>query len=539
MENKRVILAVVLSLVVLVGWNFLFPAKPPVPKTDTATQTQAPAPEKTQPAAGKTEAAAPKADTLPAFAPTPGKTLTVDTPLYTAVFNSSGGLLSRFSLKQYRQTIANDSPLVELINAKAHAKAPLGLILNGAPTWQNVEWSAEGSDLKLDASGTGSLTFVGRMGETIIKRTLHFSGASYQIDEKLSLSNTGANPVRDRLSMTVAVDRLSAEGDSYNPTQAAFYDTSGLELYNSEKKLAEGIADEKPVEWGAIMSNYFLVGVIPDTTDLRGKAKIEDGLFRLAVDKDGIEVPAGGRSDLSISYYLGPKAPKYLAMAPHHLSASIDYGWFDFIAKPLVKLLHFFYDYVGNYGVAIILLTVLIKAIFWPLSHKSYKSMEQMKKLQPLLAQLREKYKDDRQKMNEEMMQLYKTYKVNPAGGCLPMVVQIPVFFGLYQALLHSIELRHASFITYLPFTHHIWLADLSAKDPYYITPLIMGATMFLQQKMTPAPGDPTQAKIMLLMPVIFTFMFLNFPSGLVVYWLVNNVISIAQQYWMLNKKQS
>ncbi|MGE4536117.1 MAG: membrane protein insertase YidC [Desulfovibrio sp.] len=537
MENKRVILAVVLSLVVLVGWNFLFPTKPPVHKTETTTQTQAPAPDKTAP--GKTQAKAPAAEALATFAPTPGKTLTVDTPLYTAVFNSSGGLLSRFSLKQYRQTIADNSPLVDLINEKAHAKAPLGLILNGAPTWQNVEWSVQGGDVTIDASGTASVTFVGRMGETIIKRVLTFSGASYLIDEKLSLSNTGANPVRDRLSMTVAVDRLSAEGDSYNPTQAAFYDTSGLELFNSEKKLAEGIADEKPVEWGAVMSNYFLVGVIPDTKDLFGKAKIEDGLFRLAVDKDGIEIPAGGRQDLSISYYLGPKAPKYLAMAPHHLSAAIDYGWFDFIAKPLLKLLRFFYDYVGNYGVAIILLTVLIKAIFWPLSHKSYKSMEQMKKLQPMLSQLREKYKEDRQKMNEEMMQLYKTYKVNPAGGCLPMVVQIPVFFGLYQALLHSIELRHAAFITYLPFTHMIWLADLSAKDPYYITPLIMGATMFLQQKMTPAPGDPTQAKIMLLMPVIFTFMFLNFPSGLVVYWLVNNVISIAQQYWMLNKKHS
>jgi YidC/Oxa1 family membrane protein insertase len=149
------------------------------------------------------------------------------------------------------------------------------------------------------------------------------------------------------------------------------------------------------------------------------------------------------------------------------------------------------------------------------------------------MAAIREKYPDDRNKMNEELMQLYKTYKVNPAGGCLPVVVQIPVFFGLYQALLNAIELRHASFIHFLPFTHMVWLADLSAKDPYYITPLVMGATMFLQQKMTPAPGDPTQAKIMMFMPVIFTFMFLNFPAGLVIYWLVNNVLSIAQQ-WML-----
>jgi len=530
MENKRVILAVVLSLAVLVGWNFLFPAKPQVPKSDTPTQTQAPA-------AKEPAATAAKADTLPAFAPTPGRKVTVDTPLYLAVFNATGGVLEQFSLKKYRQTIEPASPLVDLVNAKAHAKAPLGLIINGTPSWQNVDWSIEGGDLKLDAQGSGSLTFTGRMGDAVIKRTMTFSGESYLIDEKLSLSNTGAAPVKDRLSLTLAVDRLSAEGDSYNPTQAAFYDTSGLELFSSEKKLAEGVADEKVVQWGSIMSNYFLVGVIPEIEGLHGKAKIEDGIFRVAVDKDGIELPAGGRSDMSISYYLGPKDPKFLAMASHNLSAAIDYGWFDFIAKPLLKLLHFFYDYVGNYGVAIILLTVLIKGLFWPLSHKSYKSMEQMKKLQPLLTQLREKYKDDRQKMNEEMMQLYKTYKVNPAGGCLPMIVQIPVFFGLYQALLHSIELRHATFITHLPFTNMIWLADLSAKDPYYITPLIMGATMFLQQKMTPAPGDPTQAKVMLLMPVIFTFMFLNFPSGLVVYWLVNNVISIAQQYWMLNKK--
>ncbi len=531
MENKRVIVAVVLSLAVLVGWNFLFPAKPPVPKTDQAAQTQ-PAP-----AQKESPAPAAKAETLATFAPTPGKKVTVETPLYTAVFNASGGVLSQFSLNNFRQTITSDSPLVDLVNLKAHAKAPLGLILNGSPTWQNVEWSLEGGDLRLGAGDTGSLTFVGRMGDVVIKRVMTFSGAGYLIDEKLSLSNAGGAPLLSRLSMTVAVERLSAEGDSYNPTQAAFYDTSGLELFNSEKKLAEGVADEKPVQWGAVMSNYFLVGVIPEADNLRGKARIEEGVFRVAVDKDGLEIPAGGRVDLPISYYLGPKDPKYLADAPHHLVAAIDYGWFDFIAKPLIKLLHFFYDYVGNWGVAIIALTVLIKIIFWPLSHKSYKSMEQMKKLQPLLTQLREKYKDDRQKMNEEMMQLYKTYKVNPAGGCLPMIVQIPVFFGLYQALLHSIELRHASFIRYLPFTDMIWLADLSAKDPFYITPLVMGATMFLQQKMTPAPGDPTQAKIMLFMPVIFTFMFLNFPSGLVVYWLVNNVISIAQQYWMLNKK--
>jgi YidC/Oxa1 family membrane protein insertase len=206
------------------------------------------------------------------------------------------------------------------------------------------------------------------------------------------------------------------------------------------------------------------------------------------------------------------------------------------LSKPLLKLLHLFHGFVGNWGLAIILLTIVIKIVFWPLSHKSYKSMNQMKKIQPLMAKVREQYKDDRQKMNEEMMRLYKTYKVNPAGGCLPMLLQIPVFLGLYQALLGAIELRHAPFIAHVPFTDLIWLADLSAKDPFYVTPVIMGATMFLQQKMTPSPGDPTQAKMMLFMPVIFTFLFLNFPAGLVVYWLVNNVLSIAQQWMMLRK---
>lgn len=530
MENKRVIIAVVLSLVIVAGWNFLFPpAKHPVPKTEQTQTSQA-----------QTDKVAEKpalpAESLAAFAPTPGKKITVDTPLYTAVFNTAGGVLERFSLKKFRQTLKADSPLVDLVG-DASAKAPLGLLVNGAPSWQGQDWAVEGGDLTLAAGQSGTVVFTGRMGDIVLRRTYTFSGDGYLIDEKLGLSNTSASPLAARLAMTLAVSRLSDVGNSYNPTQAAFYDTSGLEVFSSEKKLAEGMVDEKVVHWGAIMSNYFLVGTIPGMEELHGKAKIEDGIFRVAVEKSGLSIPANGRIDLGIDYYFGPKSPQYLAQAPQKLSAAIDYGWFDFVAKPLLKLLHFFYDYVGNYGVAIILLTVLIKIIFWPLSHKSYKSMEQMKKIQPQLSKLREKYKDDRQKMNEEMMQLYKTYKVNPAGGCLPMLVQIPVFFGLYQALLHSIELRHAAFITYLPFTNMIWLADLSAKDPFYITPLIMGATMFLQQKMTPAPGDPTQAKIMLLMPVIFTFMFLNFPSGLVVYWLVNNVISIAQQWWMLGKK--
>jgi len=195
----------------------------------------------------------------------------------------------------------------------------------------------------------------------------------------------------------------------------------------------------------------------------------------------------------------------------------------------MLWLLKFFYNLIHNYGVAIILLTIVIKLILYPLTHKSFKSMKEMQKIQPKITALREKYKDNKEMLNKEIMTLYRTQKVNPLGGCLPMLLQIPVFFALYKVLLDSIELRHAPFI--------FWIQDLSAKDPYYITPILMGASMFIQQKMTPQVGDPTQAKLMLMLPIVFTFMFLNFPSGLVIYWLVNNLLSIAQQFY-INKYQ-
>jgi YidC/Oxa1 family membrane protein insertase len=187
---------------------------------------------------------------------------------------------------------------------------------------------------------------------------------------------------------------------------------------------------------------------------------------------------------------------------------------------------------VHNYGWAIIILTIIIRVLFFYPNHKSYKSMKEMQKLQPKVAKLREKYKDDKETMNKELMALYRTFKVNPLAGCLPMALQLPFFIALYNVLGYAIEMRHAPFIATLPFTEIAWLSDLSAKDPLLITPLVMGATMFIQQKMTPSPGDPTQAKMMMFLPLIFTFLFLNFASGLVLYWLVNNVLSIIQQYY-------
>jgi YidC/Oxa1 family membrane protein insertase len=236
---------------------------------------------------------------------------------------------------------------------------------------------------------------------------------------------------------------------------------------------------------------------------------------------------------------------KLLSKLDGDLAKAIYFGWFDIIAKPCLWFMNFIYGFIPNYGVAIIILTIFTKVLLWPLGSKSYKSMNEMKKVQPLMAEIREKYKGDKKKMNEEIMGLYKIYKINPMGGCLPMIVQIPVFFALYRMLYEAIELRHAPFF--------LWIDDLSAPDrlfrfdfsipfmqPPYGIPvltLVMGATMLLQQKMSPPPGDPAQAKMMMFMPIIFTFIFINFSSGLVLYWLVNNILSIGQQYYISKKK--
>ncbi|MFP4169047.1 MAG: membrane protein insertase YidC [Desulfonatronovibrionaceae bacterium] len=550
MDNKRVFLAVSLCIVVLVLWNILFPPVPPVQqqaeqtarteeKAGSGREKEAQAPQDTAGEKADTAADRAEAEVDEDFVPESGREVEVDTPLYKAVFNSQGGIVEQFELKKYEQTIKPDSEQVDLITHRALAKGPMGVIWDRRPTWSEGEWALEGGDLRLEKGEKKSLEFTGRMDDLRFVRELVFEGGSYVVEETLTVIDTGGSPNAGELAFVLSTPTLSSEDNRYNRTQIMYRNQEGISKEDDADDLREiGIKTGMGVDWGGISSNYFLLGMIPDTKDMYFKARLEDDIYRLALVRD-FDIPADSARRVTCTYYLGPKVGSQLAKAPNDLKSSLQYGWafFDLIAKPLMQVLNFFYEYTGNYGIAIIILTIIIKIIFWPLSQKSYKSMNKMKKIQPMMTKIKEKYKDDRQKMNEEMMRLYKTYKVNPAGGCLPMLVQIPVFIALYQALLSAIELRHAPFIYHLPFTDIVWLADLSAKDPLYITPLIMGATMFMQQKMTPSPGDPTQAKIMLFMPVVFTFIFLTFPSGLVVYWLANNVLSIAQQWWMLKKE--
>lgn len=527
-DNKNLILAITLCLIVLFGWGYLAEymgwVQPQRPPAETAGEAKAPA-------APPPPAEAPP---LPVFTPAPGRDFTVKTPLYEAVFYTGGGCARSFTLKKYRAGIEADSPFVNLVDEKAAAFAPLGLVINSQASWSTGKWQLMGDAEGLAAdSKNESFAILGLVDNLRVSRVFTIDPKTYLIRENLTLANTGEQPRSVRVAWTSAMDRNISSGGQYDSMRIAWDLNGSLDTNGSEKELEQsGMQVSGKIYWAGPMSTYFLSAVMPDDPDGKTvKGRLQGGVYRSSLENDEIMLAPGESRELKLAYWIGPKDRAMLADASDQLVKSVDLGWFSWIGKGLIYLLEFFHSYVHNWGVAIILLTILIKILFWPLTAKSYSSMEKMKQLQPMMLAIREKYKDNKEQMNKEVMALYKTYGVNPASGCVPILVQMPVFFGLYQALLSSLALRHASFLTYLPGTHIIWLADLSAKDPLYITPIVMGLTMFLQQRLSPAPADPIQQKVMLFLPLIFTVLFLNFPSGLVLYWLVNNILSILQQW--------
>lgn len=280
--------------------------------------------------------------------------------------------------------------------------------------------------------------------------------------------------------------------------------------------------------WLAFQQRYFLTSWIPnqDQKNLFYTQVRDDKLFTIGVVGPEISLKPGEKKEVSAIVYGGPEIARDLKLLAPYLNLTIDYGWLWFLAGPIFFVMDKIHNWVGNWGVSIILVTLLIKLAFYHLSATSYRSTAKMQKLTPMLKRIREQYKDDRQKMSQETMALYRREKVNPLAGCLPILVQIPFFFALYYVLIESVELRQAPFI--------LWIQDLSSKDPYYVLPILMGISMFFQQKLNPMPADPMQAKIMMFMPLMFTVFFLNFPSGLVLYWLTNNCLSILQQWWIM-----
>jgi len=544
--DKRTLLALGLSFLVFLVWSIVFSPKPEDRPTDK--QSIAEKEQSQQEDQGRTVL---KDRTIPLDLKRDlvletgrdAKDITVETDLYTAIFSGSGPLIKSFKLSNYLSKLEKGAPLKELIHVKNKDGYGFNLGFSGQSI-PNANWAAYKVNRQSVSIRTGDqpkeLIYEWESPQGIgITTRFVFYADSYKIDLSVIIDNRSEYIIDDSLLLNLAHFPQQTKKSYYAFEGMAFLVGNKLEEVKV-KKLKDKLFSGQ-ISWIAYEEAYFMTAIISEE-DKKATVKgttLPDGEVRITYITPSLNLRQHQKATESFTLYLGPRDLYILKALNKKLEKAINFGWFDIIAKPLLVALRFFNKHLANYGLSIILLTIIIKTLFWPLTHKSYQSMKEMRKLQPMMAKIREKYKGNKQEMQKQLMGLYKTYKINPMGGCLPMIVQIPVFFALFRVLPNSIELRHAPFV--------LWINDLSAPDrlfsfpfqiPFMAPPygipvltLIMGASMFLQQKMTPTPGDPAQAKMMMLLPIVFTFLFINFPSGLVLYWLVNNVLSIAQQY--------
>jgi YidC/Oxa1 family membrane protein insertase len=546
MEQSRLLIAIALSFAVFMLWNIFFsPQLPPAPTVEESRQPSTPAP--TPEADPQAAVPAPPSGAIaPSAQPErPARTFTIDTSRYSIKVSEKGAAVVDMVLKNYRESVEPDSPPKSLIS-EAMVGGSVLLAANGDLTGalaSGIYQTEENRERIVLGSEPFTLTFVQQTPEGVqVQKAYTFSPDSYLIGLSVNLSNGAGAGTQAPLHLVLR-NILTFENQSYGFEGPSALINNGLVQIKQKE-----IEEEKPqglIRWVANETRYFLNGVIPQEA-LQGQ--VVSSYQQKLLTNHLIIAPEPGAAQQNQHYdfnlFMGPKSYSTLRSLNNDLDRAIDFGWFDFIAKPCLWFMNFVYGFIPNYGIAIIILTIVTRLAFWPLAAKSYKSMSEMRKLQPLMQEIREKYKNDKARMNQEVMGLYRTYKINPMGGCLPMLIQLPVFFALYQMLYQAIELRHAPFFG--------WIQDLSAPDrlfdfgfsiplmqPPYGIPvltLIMGGTMFLQQKMSPPPGDPAQARMMMLLPIVFTFIFINFSSGLVLYWLVSNVLSIGQQYYTQKK---
>ena len=467
----------------------------------------------------------------------------VHSDLLNVTIDLNGGDITYVSLPKYAVHIETpDIPLALLENTSSRVYiSQSGLIgpngpdssPNGRPLYQTEfkAYSLEKGDDKLSVK----LKYTDPVGVKITKEFI-FARDSYLVDVQYHIENLSSSPWQGNFFAQLKRD------DSDDPGAGASFGAQaylGTALYTPDKpytKLDFDDIEEQSFKqnieggWISMIQHYFVSAWIPsaDSSHLYQTRKVTNSnQYIIGFTDPVLTIQPGETASTGAEFYAGPKIQDKLEEISPGLELTIDYGWLWFIAQPLFWLLTFIQGIVTNWGVAIILLTVCVKAAFFKLSATSYRSMAKMRLLTPKMQDIRERYSDDRQKMSELTMKLYKEEKVNPLGGCLPILVQMPVFISLYWTLNEAVELRHASFL---------WLNDLSAMDPYFILPIVMGVTMFIQQQLNPTPPDPIQAKMMKAMPIIFTFFFMWFPSGLVLYWLMNNLLSIAQQ-WVITRK--
>jgi YidC/Oxa1 family membrane protein insertase len=526
--EKRTMVALLLTVVILFFMQQYFNPAPPQEKKEPqkVEQGKEAAPVKTE-KGGAIEAK--KVETPSPSVKKPSKSVVVETPLLTVKVVDLGGGISSVELKKYKETVKSDKPKELVEDIKPYSYLPRIVKTTNGTTTDDSTYFTPDRDAVTVRDKPETLVMSGALTNgRKAKKIYTFYPDTYTVDVKIETEQV------DQEKTLVDFAMISDKNLSSYTFKGPF--TYNGKSFEQVEKLDKTISMEKTYKFAGLDEGYFAFIWIPageataSLSIMKGENNIP--LMRLGLDQGSV----------SGKMYFGPKKTDVLKSLNVDAQKIVDFGWFDIIAKPMIAGLNWANKVTRNYGIDIILLTILIKIIFYPLSVKSYKSMKEMQKLQPMIQKLKEKYKDDKQKLNAEMMDIYKKKGVNPMGGCLPMVIQIPVFFALYKALSGAIELRHAPFM--------LWMNDLSAPEdlfsfhvmgyelPIRILPLVMGITQVIQQKMTPTSVDPMQEKMMLFMPIFFTFLFWGFPAGLVLYWLVNNVISIAQQYY-INKKVS
>ena len=536
MDTRRLILVLIFtfsSFMLWENWQKYNQPKPPA-EAGVATVAGAAAPKPST----NLQAGTASPGVAPVVAPSAStaETFTVSTDLVKATISAQGGDLVNLELLKYKEHDNKEKTFV-LFDSKHHYVAQSGLIGQGLPTHRSIfkrvggeSALADGKDelkVRLEAAGENGVT---------LAKTLTFKRGSYVVDIAWEISNGSDKPFAPHAYYQLQRNDVAPSGET-----AMVSTFTGPAVYTDGEKYQkvafEDIAKDKAKfaktadnGWLAIVQHYFVAAWVPKDNTPREfyMRKLEGGnIFQAGVIVPVAEIAPGAKAQTSITLFAGPQEQSALKQIATGLDLVVDYGWLTVVAAPIFWALEAIYKLVGNWGWAIVVLTIIIKLIFFPLSAASYKSMGKMKLLTPRLMQLKERFGDDKQRLNQEMMKLYQTEKVNPLGGCLPIMVQIPVFIALYWVLLGAVEMRDAPWV--------LWIKDLASPDPYYILPIIMMASMFLQTKLNPTPPDPIQAKVMMAMPLIFGVMFFWFPAGLVLYWVVNNVLSIAQQ-WQITR---
>ena len=463
-----------------------------------------------------------------------GQKITVKTDYLTAQINTVGGDLRRLEFLQQRDSKNKNKPFVLLQEQGAHTYiAQTGLLGTGLPT-HNTTFMAQANEYLLtEGKDTIEVRLLATnvVGAKVTKFYVFHRG-SYLIDVGYEIENIGTNPLSPSAYFQLVRDKSTPEGASmFLPTY------TGTAIYTEKEKFQKvGFSDIEKGKakhsqsadngWVGMLQHYFVAAWLPKDKIQREfyTRQLENELYSVGVILPVVAIAPSQSAKIGVPLYAGPAQTSLDEVAPG-LGLTVDYGWLTIISTPLFWLLSYLYGWVYNWGLAIILLTVLIKLLFFPLSAASYRSMGKMRVVAPKLEKIKQQYGDDRERLHKAMMELYKTEKINPLGGCLPMLVQIPVFIALYWAILASVELRYAPFFG--------WITDLSVPDPYYVLPLIMGASMIIQSKLNPVPPDPLQAKLMKMLPIVFSVVFFFFPAGLVLYSIVNNILSIVQQWYI------